>query len=270
MPALHRFAAVYRYAIPPLHGRVGRQRRSWATSLAGRFACTTSSSASSVLLSSCFEGTVSAVTMLARSLVWSCNNLGHAFMYGHGDERRSWATFLAGRFACTTSSSASSVLLSSCFEDTVSAVTMLARLLVWRCNSLSHAFTYGHGDERRSWATFLVGCFACTTSPSTSSVLLSSCFEGTASAVTMLARLLVWSCNSLGHAFTYGHGDERRSWATFLVGCFACTTSSSASSVLLSSCFEGTASAATMLARSLVWSCNNLGHAFMHGHGEEQ
>jgi hypothetical protein len=48
MPALHRFTAVYRCAIPPLHGRDGGQRRSWATFSFGRFACMTSSSASSV------------------------------------------------------------------------------------------------------------------------------------------------------------------------------------------------------------------------------
>ena len=30
LPALHRSTAVYRFAIPLLHGRDGRQRRSWA------------------------------------------------------------------------------------------------------------------------------------------------------------------------------------------------------------------------------------------------
>ena len=50
MPALHRFTAVYRCAIPPLHGRDGRQRRSWATFPFGRFACMTSPSASSLPL----------------------------------------------------------------------------------------------------------------------------------------------------------------------------------------------------------------------------
>ena len=48
LPALHRSTAVYRCAIPLLHGQDGRQRRSWATFPFGRFACMTSPSASSV------------------------------------------------------------------------------------------------------------------------------------------------------------------------------------------------------------------------------
>jgi len=122
---LHRCTAVPSL---PLNRRDSRQRRFWANLPFDRLVCTTSPSASSVLLSSRFEGTTSAVTMPARSLVWSCNSLGHAFTYGHGDERRSWATSLVDCFACTTSQSTSSGPLSSCFEGTVSTVTMLARL----------------------------------------------------------------------------------------------------------------------------------------------
>ena len=103
MPALHRFTAVYRCAIPPLHGRDGRQRRSWATFPFDRFACMTSSSASSVpSLPVRGHRFCSNQGLPARSF-WSCNSLGPAFMDGHGDERRSWATSRSSRFACMTS-----------------------------------------------------------------------------------------------------------------------------------------------------------------------